>query len=173
MSQALSYLKRNPLYWLGMLLLCSGLAANVAYRAKLLDIEASLREQSQWTLQLNAMLEESEITHARMSLLNRLSSAPIVPLEEVFKATFVEESIAEFSPAETRDLHTTALAGWDLERKELSFHNVPLPALMRFIKTAEKSTPPWRIDRIDVIASSLKPGYARAVLEMSSASKRP
>ncbi|MDA1044568.1 MAG: hypothetical protein O3C57_05020 [Verrucomicrobia bacterium] len=153
--------------------LCTGLIANMASYAKLKDASASLLSRQQSTSQLRQLLEKSGTMTAQLSTLDMLTKLPIIPLDEVFRTTFVEETVAEFSPAEIRDLRSTTPVGWTLMRKELSFVDVPLPALMRFIKTAEKTTPPWRVDKVQLVASATKPGYARAVLEMSSASQTP
>ena len=163
---------RLPLrYWLSVIFICTGIVANMASHAKLRKATASLQFRQQWTSQLSDLLAESDSVNAQLATLDSMTQLPITLLDEVFKATFVEESVAEFSPADIRDLHAPSQVGWTLVRKELTFTEVPLPALMRFIKTAEKTIPPWRVEKVHLLASPTKPGYARAVVDMSSASR--
>ncbi|MDE0838856.1 MAG: hypothetical protein OSB41_07360 [Kiritimatiellae bacterium] len=167
MKRVLAFIMCRPLYWLAALILLSGVLANMRSRTASKTALDEMRQQAKWTETARVLVAEAESLRERRSVLAAMAAEPIVPIHSLLKA-----SLSEFPPNDVRNLKTPAALGWSQQRKALSFQNVPLPALMRFVRIAEKTDPPWRLEEIRISASASKPGYASAVLEMSSISKK-
>jgi hypothetical protein len=167
MKRVLAFIMCRPLFWLATVILFSGVLANMRSRSASKTALNEVLQQAKWTETARELVMEAESLRERRSLLAAMAAEPIVPIQSLLKT-----SLSEFPPDDVRNMQTPAAVGWSQQRKALSFQYVPLPALMRFVRVAEKTDPPWRLEKIRISASASKPGYASAVLEMSSISKR-
>jgi hypothetical protein len=167
MKRILAFIMCRPLYWLAALILFSGGLANMRSQMASKTALDEVRQQAKWAETARALVSEAESLRERRSVLTAMAAEPIVSIHSL-----LETSLSEFPPDDVRNMQTPAAVGWSQQRKALSFQDVPLPALMRFVRVAEKTDPPWRLEKIRISASASKPGYANVVLEMSSISQK-
>lgn len=166
MSAVVRMIRSHLLFAIGLAVLGTGLFASVGALRRVADARQALKTQSQWTQDLKALAMQAQGIEARQATISAMTQAPVVPLQDI-----LQETLEEFLPSEMRNLTVPAVEGWTLHRQELTFQSVPLPALMRFVKAAERLDSPWRLESIDIFSSSVKPGYARVVLTMGAASQ--
>ena len=63
------------------------------------------------------------------------------------------------------------VSGWTLRRADVMFNDVPLDGVGRFLQSAEKQRPPWRLSECHVTASETMDGAGRVTLVLEALEK--
>jgi hypothetical protein len=86
-------------------------------------------------------------------------------------AALAEREIPGVRPAvRQRDVQPLA-DGWRARHMDVSFEQVPLADLSRFVMSAERQRPPWRLTRCTLNASETAPGPGRVTLQFTGIEK--
>jgi len=117
-------------------------------------------------LELQDLARTAQADQACLQAFEALPKKKLTPLSELLLSAV---------PGIAADLHEQpseqAVEGWLQHRTELTFENIPLKAMARFIMAAEQERPPWRVAECQIIASDTKAGNGRVNLVMEGLDK--
>lgn len=112
-------------------------------------------------LQLQQLAETAQAEQACLQAFNALPEKKLTPLRELLLSAVpgIAAGIRERPSEQAAD-------GWVWCRTDITFENIPLKAMARFIMAAEQEKPPWRVAECHIIASDTKAGTGRVSLVM-------
>lgn len=89
-------------------------------------------------------------------------------------AALLKTHLPSDTPDDIRESRDQAPQDWSLQRREVSFTEVPLPKLIRFVAAAESATnrPPWRLEKCVIRASARAAGYGQVQLVLQAFEKK-
>jgi len=162
-------MKNKVFLWIAILFFALGVLLTV-HAIRITNSSRQSMEKKLATLaQINTLAKENAKNRAAIERFNGLRETRPRPLEEIVSR------VIKGNKPEIRILDTSPAAeGWTPRKVSITFDDLPLVDLSRFIENASADTerPPWILTECGITASDSIPGNGHAVLVMEALEKK-